>query len=109
MALPFKYGMVALHPLQAPDRLGNPDIEFPIGIVFGDNDFFGSEGADDLVRMNKHYESGRSQLFKIPNCTHNMTKDKPKEFYEIMNGFFDGTITGRFEEKPAYELAFEQK
>ena len=103
------YGMVSLHPLQATDRLGNPNIDFPIAIAFGDNDFFGSEGADDLVRMNKHFASGRSQLFKIKDCSHYMTKDRPEEFYRIMNGFFDGTITGHFEEKPAYELAFEKK
>ena len=42
--------MFALHPLQAEDRLGNPAIDFPIGIVFGDNDYFGSEGADEIVR-----------------------------------------------------------
>jgi hypothetical protein len=39
----------AKHPMQSRDRLYNPEIDFPIGIVFGDADFFGSEGADEIV------------------------------------------------------------
>ena len=38
-----------------------------------------------------------------------MKYDRPKEFYDLMNGFFDGSINGRFEVKPAYELAFQKK
>lgn len=45
--MPFKYFFYAIHPLQAVDRLSNPKIDFPIGIAFGDRDFFGSDhGAD---------------------------------------------------------------
>ena len=46
--------------MQAEDRLGNKAINFPIAFCFGDADVHGSEGADDLVKMNPHYESGRS-------------------------------------------------
>ena len=46
MTMPFTFMCVSLHSLGAPDRLGNPDIDFPIGMIFGDNDFFGTEGAD---------------------------------------------------------------
>ena len=77
--LPFKWPFFAIHPLQATDRLGNPDIDFPIGIVFGDSDFFGSEGADQIIRNNKHYKTGRSQLFKMKDSTHFMSSDRPKE------------------------------
>ena len=55
-----KHPMVAYHPLQAEDRLGNPLIDFPIGAVFGDRDYMGSEGADEIVKNNKHFESGSS-------------------------------------------------
>ena len=48
--IPFKPIGLALHSLTETDRLGNPDVDFPIGIVFGDSDFFGSEGADDIIR-----------------------------------------------------------
>ena len=81
--------MSARHPLQAEDRLGNPSIEFPIGIVFGDNDYFGSEGADQIVKNNKHYESGRSQLFKLEDSTHELLYDQPAKLAELMIAFFD--------------------
>ena len=42
--------MYGIHPLQAKDRLGNPDINFPIGIAFGDRDKFGSEGAEEIIK-----------------------------------------------------------
>ena len=52
--------MHSIHPLQEPDRLCNPKIDFPIGMVFGDADFFGTEGADDIIRQNKHFVTGKS-------------------------------------------------
>ena len=72
---PHMHPMYALHPLQAKDRLGNPEIDFPIGIVFGDSDAGGSEGSDEIVKNNKHFESGRSQLFKLEDCQHEMQYD----------------------------------
>ena len=48
----------AFHPMQAKDRLGGENIDFPIGFVYGDDDWNGSEGADELVKMNKHYKTG---------------------------------------------------
>ena len=42
------------------DWLGNPDIDFPICIAFGDRDFFGTEGADKIIQNNKYFKSGRS-------------------------------------------------
>ena len=86
----------AIHPLQSEDRLGNKNIEFPIAMVFGDRDWFGTEGADDIIRNNKHFQSGRSQLFKIDNCRHYMNYDKPDELCRLMRGFFEGTILGNF-------------
>jgi len=34
------------------------DCGIPIAICFGDRDFLGSEGADDLIKESKHYKSG---------------------------------------------------
>ena len=42
----FKYGCFALSPLTAPDKLGNPDLPFPIAYAFGDRDWTGSDGAE---------------------------------------------------------------
>ena len=65
-----KHGSLAVHPLQAEDRLGSKAVDFPIGITFGETDFFGTEGADMIIRNNKHYSSGRSQLFKVKDSGH---------------------------------------
>ena len=48
----FRYGSFAIHPTTEPDRLGNPDLPFPIAYAFGDRDWTGTEGADDIVRKN---------------------------------------------------------
>ena len=44
--MPLKYPFLVRHAMTAQDRLGNPNIDFPIAHAFGDMDFFGSEGAD---------------------------------------------------------------
>ena len=46
--------------MNGKNRLGNPSINFPIGIVFGDSDFFGSEGADEIIKGSRQFASGRS-------------------------------------------------
>lgn len=56
----FKFGVYAYHPLSAPDRLGNPELPFPIGILYGQHDYLGSEGADYIVSNNKHFKDGLS-------------------------------------------------
>ena len=73
------YPLLAVHSLEDFDRLGNEEIDFPIGMCFGDNDFMGTEGAEDIVSDNKHFESGRSQIFKIKNATHRLDVEKPNE------------------------------
>ena len=51
---------MSFHGMSGEDRLGNPDIDFPIFVLFGDRDVFGSEGIEKIVRNNKHFKSGRS-------------------------------------------------
>ena len=70
-----KYPMYALHPMHLEDRLVNPAIDFPIAMVFGDSDYLGSDGAEDIIKNNKHFETGRSQLFKMEDCTHEFPWD----------------------------------
>jgi len=54
------------------------DFEFPIATVNGTRDFFGSaEGADEIIQGNRHYASGRSQIFKLKNSGHNVFLDNP--------------------------------
>lgn len=101
--MPLKFPFLVRHAMNAPDRLGNPEIDFPIAHAFGDNDFFGSEGADDIVRGSKQFATGGSQLFKVANCTHFMITDQPERMFEIVHGFFTGSIRGTFELKPRAE------
>ena len=108
--MPFKYIMHSPPtPLTGKDRLGNESLEFPIGMVFGGSDYFGTEGADEIVRNNKHFQSGKSQIFKMKACSHFMPSDAPQELSELMIKFFEGKVSGCFELKPAYEMAFQMK
>ena len=91
-----RYICLAKHPLQSGDRLFNSQIDFPIGIVFGDSDFLGSEGADEIVRNSKCFATGESQLFKLKNAGHNMNWHNPKGLTDMMVGFFSGSIKGTF-------------
>ena len=57
----FKFlGLYSYHPMQAKDRFGNENIDFPIGFAFGDDDWNSSEGVEELVKNNKHFATGRS-------------------------------------------------
>jgi len=96
-------GYYLIHPLTAADRLGNPDLPFPIGIAFGDRDVFGSQGADQIVRTSQFFKSGESQLFKIDNSCHTTHFDNPEHLSEVLLGFFLGTKKHYFEEKPRIE------
>ena len=69
----------AHHPIHADDRMMNSDLDFPVAFSFGDRDFLGSEGADEIVRNNKYFKSGESQLFKLKNSGHNLFLDNPEE------------------------------
>ena len=49
------------HPMYSADRLGSEKCDFPIAAAFGDEDFFCSDdGAAEYIKMNKHFETGRS-------------------------------------------------
>lgn len=79
------------------------DAEFPIGAVFGDDDFMGSEGIDQIIRENKWFKTGESQLFKLQNAGHNMFFHNPSTLAQLMVDFFEGQIKSKFEIKPRLE------
>jgi hypothetical protein len=54
------YPAFGRHPLSEKDKLCNPELEFAIGIVFGDSDFLGSEGSDEIIKTSKFFKSGES-------------------------------------------------
>ena len=55
--------------------------------------------------MNKHFSSGRSQIFTIKNSTHEIHAQQTTELVRIMFGFFDGSLRGHFELKPRVLLS----
>ena len=81
------------------------DFDFPIAFVNGARDQFGSaEGSDTIIKNNKHYTNGRSQIFKLKNSGHNVFQDNPDGLTEYMIGFFNGTILNTFDLKPRKEF-----
>ena len=74
------------------------DFDFPIAFANGTRDFCGNaEGAHTIVKNNRHYKTGRSQLFVLKNSGHNLMFDNPSDLTTKMIGFFNGTITNTFE------------
>jgi pimeloyl-ACP methyl ester carboxylesterase len=93
-------------------RLGNPKCAFTIAAVFGDRDINCSEGgAEEVIKQNCNFESGRSQLFKLKDCSHLVNMEQPEALIELMVGHFEGTIKGTWEpkRKGEYTLSFRAK
>ena len=81
------------------------NFDFPIAFCNGTRDFFGNaEGADTIVKNNRFYETGQSQLFKLQNSGHNVFLDNPDGLTTYMIGFFNGTIRNTFDLKPRKEF-----
>ena len=80
----FEPGLFAYKPLANPDRLYNTLIPFPISIVFGQRDWMDSRGARDIVKANKFFESGDSQLHVLPNAGHQLFMNNPQGFVELI-------------------------
>ena len=92
------------NPLHTKERMLQ-DFDFPIAFCNGTRDFFGSaEGSDDIVKNNRFFETGQSQIFKLKNSGHNVFLDNPEQLTEYMIGFFEGTIKGTFDLKPRQEF-----
>lgn len=73
----FDCGLHAHHPLQSPDRLENPDLPFPISIVYGDKDWMDSRGSRQIIRASKFHASGQSQLHVLPDSGHQFFINNP--------------------------------
>ena len=67
-----KHVMNPHHSLLESDRMMNPNFDFPIAFCFGDRDYNGSEGAEMIVKNNKYFKSGRSQVFRLDNAGHDV-------------------------------------
>ena len=72
------------------------------------DDFADSKDADIIVKNNKHFVSGRSQIFKIKNAYHNVYVGNPEALMYYMNGFFDGSLRGYFDLSYTYSKVNEE-
>ena len=45
-----EYGSVGKSSMMSKNKFGNPSIDFPVAFIFGDSDWHGTEGADEVVR-----------------------------------------------------------
>ena len=63
-------GLHAHAPLSASDKLNNSEIPFPISFVYGENDWMDSRGSREIVRSNRFFASGESQLHVLPGAGH---------------------------------------
>ena len=74
----FKFGVFAHHCLTEPDRLGNPNLPFPIAFCYGDQDWLGTDGADRIIKGNKFFNEGISQLFILEGSDHLTFLENPE-------------------------------
>ena len=66
------FGM-GIHPVQSLDRLGNPKITFPIGILLSGLDtLVSSVGSDIVVKNNSQFKTGKSQIFFLSKAVHHI-------------------------------------
>ena len=85
----FKFGVFAHHCLTEVDRLGNQKLPFPIAFCYGDQDWLGTDGADQIVQSNKFYPEGLSQIFILKGSDHVTFLDNPDQLVEYIVGFFN--------------------
>jgi pimeloyl-ACP methyl ester carboxylesterase len=92
----FDCGLHAHNPLENADRLGNAELPFPISIVYGDVDWMDSRGARDIIRRNKFFETGQSQLHVLPNSGHQFFINNPEGIAELIKNDLLGHVTHTF-------------
>ena len=95
----YKWPLHAHHSMCSPDRLLNWEA-FPICLIFGDRDYVGSEGPDMIIKTSKFFKTGESQLIRVPDSGHMVVSFQSEMLVEMMAGFSNGTMRGRYEEKP---------
>lgn len=63
-------GLHAHVPLDHEDRLRNSDLPFPITFMYGDKDWMDPRGSSEIVKANRFFASGESQLLILENAGH---------------------------------------
>ena len=98
MNIPFRHMGYTKHNMTETDRLNKPEVNFPVGMAFGDRDFFSSDqGGEEILNAVKAHNGGRVNLFKMEKGTHAYLCEMPDKTAEYVIGTFEGTITDRWE------------
>ena len=85
-------GLHALAPLSASNKLNNAEIPFPISFIYGANDWMDSRGSRDVVRTNRFFATGESQLHILPNAGHQLFMGNPQGFVNLVTDDLLGRV-----------------
>jgi len=58
-----------------------------------------SRGSREVVRANKFFASGQSQLHELPRAGHQLFMGNPEGFIALVSADLLGQVTGRYEIK----------
>ena len=78
----FEIGMFAHNPLEAVNRLGNPDLPIPVSFYYGDIDWMDVNGGKRVVERNQFKDISR--VYVVSNSDHHMYLDNPEEFSRLI-------------------------
>ena len=53
-----------------------------------------------VIKTSKFFATGESQLIRVPDCGHQTISFQPDYLVGMLVGFSNGTMRGRYEEKP---------
>jgi len=77
--------MYAVHPLEAPDRLGNPELPLSVSFFYGDRDWMDHRAGRRVVAANRFSQDhGPSQVYIVEDSDHHMYLDNPEDFAELI-------------------------
>lgn len=85
-------GLHAHVPLDHEEQLRNSELPFPISVVYGEIDWMDSRGALEIVKANKFFGSGESQLHVLPEAGHQLFMNNPEGFIKLVIGDLTGTL-----------------
>jgi cardiolipin-specific phospholipase len=93
-------GLHAHVPLDSEDQLRNPDLNFPISFIYGENDWMDSRGSREIVKANKFFSTGESQLHILENAGHQLFMNNTKGFIALMIADLTGNLRHMYQPKP---------
>ena len=80
----FHVGMFAINPLEAEERLSNPDLNLPISFFYGDRDWMDHRAGRRVIERNRYTSSQLSAVYTVNDSDHHMYFDNPEEFARLI-------------------------